>query len=840
MEINNPSKCCRILLLSRDYFKVKFFGLLILMLFLMMSMSGCVTLADFDASQEYASDTVGVIDAQTNLGQSFVSRRPNLNGITIWLTPASGQTSEPTSANIIVKLFLAPGESKPEFSTTIIAPDSGNNIPITINIPNQKNLGGQNYFLLLTTDSGSIQINGRNEDAYPHGQAYVNENGVNADIAFRLSYNYDFLALLRDIKQFSASIWIAAPLFVVLWLPGWLLLELSGLRSHFDFGEQSAISIGFSLVSIPVVMLWTMILKIKWTRGAVFFVAGFLIAFFIVRLIYKVLVSQRNHPKPDRSQTQDQPTLPKKIITFFISKSFALILIFLVSLAVRLIMVRDLATPAWVDSVHHALITRIILDTGSYPSTYLPYWDMPATSYHPGFHSIAATFTWLANLDLDQSLLILGQVLNAMSVFSVYLITKSLTRSASAGLFAGIITGFLTPMPAYYTSWGRYTELTGLLVLPVVLALIQLWMDGKVNKRISMIIPLGAITAGGIFMIHYRVIVFLACLIFSFVIFHIVVRREGKKIEPARLLLFVITMTVLGIISVFPWLIQTLKTTILPIVNTVIDASVPFFQDFSWPYLTSALGKQALVLAGLGLVWAVIKQRSFPFILTAWILLLFLFANFNALKLPGANLISNSSVEIMLFLPISILGGYFIDQILIHWIGVIPKEFIIPSLGIIFIIFGSVTYLGAMQLVTIINPITILSRNADLPAIEWISEHIPENETIVINPFAWGYGLYAGSDGGYWISPLSGRVTLPPPVLYGLGSGADNINQKSQDLISLSPDPIAFSEFLHTNHLHYIYIGAKGGVISPENLVSSGLFTVHYQLDGVWILEVKP
>jgi hypothetical protein len=365
-------------------------------------------------------------------------------------------------------------------------------------------------------------------------------------------------------------------------------------------------------------------------------------------------------------------------------------------------------------------------------------------------------------------------------------------------------------------------------------------MDGKVNKRISLIIPLGAITAGGIFMIHYRVIVFLACLIFLFVIFHIVVRREGKKIEPARLLLFVITMTVLGIISVFPWLIQTLKTTILPIVNTVIDASVPFFQDFSWPYLTSALGKQALVLAGLGLVWAVIKQRRFPFILTAWILLLFLFANFNALKLPGANLISNSSVEIMLFLPISILGGYFIDQILIHWMGVIPKEFIIPSLGIIFIIFGSVTYLGARQLVTIINPITILSRNADLPAIEWISEHIPENETIVINPFAWGYGLYAGSDGGYWISPLSGRVTLPPPVLYGLGSGADNINQKSQEVISLSPDPIALSEFLHTNHLHYIYIGAKGGVISPENLVSSGLFTVHYQLDGVWILEVKP
>ena len=29
--------------------------------------------------------------------------------------------------------------------------------------------------------------------------------------------------------------------------------------------------------------------------------------------------------------------------------------------------------------------------------------------------------------------------------------------------------------------------------------------------------------------------------------------------------------------------------------------------------------------------------------------------------------------------------------------------------------------------------------------------------TVLINPFTWGYGLYAGNDGGFWISPLAGR-----------------------------------------------------------------------------------
>jgi branched-subunit amino acid transport protein len=220
--------------------------------------------------------------------------------------------------------------------------------------------------------------------------------------------------------------------------------------------------------------------------------------------------------------------------------------------------------------------------------------------------------------------------------------------------------------------------------------------------------------------------------------------------------------------------------------------------------------------------------------------LLFLIANFDALKIPGGGLISNASVEIMLFMPVSILGGYFIIQIIIHWKELIPKQLEIPFQAIILILTVLVAYIGSKQLVTIINPITILSRSVDLPAIDWVRENIPENETIVINPFAWGYGLYAGSDGGYWISPLSGRDTLPPPVLYGLGSDRKQINEKSQKVINLGSNPVALWNFLSSNQLHYIYIGAKGGILSPEKLSASDLFTICYQKEGVWIFIIKP
>jgi len=83
-------------------------------------------------------------------------------------------------------------------------------------------------------------------------------------------------------------------------------------------------------------------------------------------------------------------------------------------------------------------------------------------------------------------------------------------------------------------------------------------------------------------------------------------------------------------------------------------------------------------------------------------------------------------------------------------------------------------------------------------------------------------------------------LTLPPPVLYGLGNGASQISQLSKQIITLSPDPTALWEFLDSHQLDYVYIGARGGVLSPEKITSSGLFNLLYHQDGVWIFRIKP
>jgi hypothetical protein len=612
-------------------------------------------------------------------------------------------------------------------------------------------------------------------------------------------------------------------------------LDITGLRARFDMGEHIALSIGISLGLIPVLMLWTTILHIKITGILVFFIAGVLVILHTARVIY---LSIRTPKKAWKNSIQTENEFNNiRANTFKPAIPILLILIFLGTLAIRLIMVRDLATPAWVDSVHHALITRQILVNGAYPSSYQPYWDMDPTAYHPGFHSILAIFTWLTKLSIDRAMLLLGQVLNAYTIFSVYLFTKILTKSQKAGLFAAMITGFLTPMPAYYTSWGRYTELTGLLILPAVFTLILVLLEGRINQQKYWNVLLCALMFGGLFLVHYRVTAFLSCLIFSYWMIYAVNHKARLSTTFGLGLLFL--SIAIAILFVFPWVIQAIKSTFLPMIKSTDFSTAAFFQDFSSAFLTSAYGKQTLVLAGLGLIWGMIERKRFPYLILLWIVLLFMLANLNALHLPGGGLITNLSVEIILFIPISVLGGYFIDQIMIRWTDLAPARLRIPVMAIFLMIFLVVIYNGSKQLVTILNPVTILSRNPDLIAIDWARDNIPENEILVINPFLWGYGLYAGADGGFWIAPLTGRITLPPPVLYGLGSERGRIISEIQNIEKNSTIPKDLWEYMNTKQLHYVFIGARGGILSPEKMLSSGLFSPLYQKDGVWIFKLK-
>src|SRR5665647_360220 len=79
---------------SRGSSRAKVYSLIILLIILSSGLSGCVTLTDLESSQDYTSDVVGILDVRTSLGQSFISRRPNLNGLVIWLNLVPRQNDD--------------------------------------------------------------------------------------------------------------------------------------------------------------------------------------------------------------------------------------------------------------------------------------------------------------------------------------------------------------------------------------------------------------------------------------------------------------------------------------------------------------------------------------------------------------------------------------------------------------------------------------------------------------------------------------------------------------------------------------------------------------------------
>src|SRR5512140_1368437 len=171
----------------------------------------------------------------------------------------------------------------------------------------------------------------------------------------------------------------------------------------------------------------------------------------------------------------------------------------LLLVAWRLYQARTLALPAWVDSVHHTLLVRIILERGGLPPDWSPYLAVPFY-YHFGFQLAAACFAAWAQLDPPQAVLIFGQVMNALVALSVYRLGKALGWDWRRAGLAGLLVGFFFTMPAYYLTWGRYTLLAGLVVLPLGMAAALDVQHDAFNRWAWARL---ALYAGGSFACHY-------------------------------------------------------------------------------------------------------------------------------------------------------------------------------------------------------------------------------------------------------------------------------------------------------------------------------------------------
>jgi hypothetical protein len=789
-------------------------------------LSGCVNLYDPESSQDNHGDVICVLNQDQTFTQGLISRRPGLDGIEIWINPTS--ESQAGAGSLKIKLFSNENNLVPVYNATVSLVPLGPNSPLVISIPSQTNSQGQKYTLSLSIKHASAELYGRNEDVYSAGDATFDGRPLDADMGFQLTYDYNGRAFFTDFLTFFNSGWIILSIAIIILLPGYIFLTLTGLVKDYDFGSLIAMSVAMSISIISLLMVWTTEFDIHWNRQSVQFGAGLSVAWSIWLWVRK---SGKIH-------------LPK--INWY---QVILFLIFGFTLATRLIMVRDLAAPPWVDSIHHALITRLIIEQGAYPKTYAPFINIETSAYHSGFHSLIAVFHWLSGLEIPQAMLQVGQVLNALIVFAVYLFAQSLTKSRSAGLFAALAAGLLSPMPAYYTSWGRYPQLAGLLILPASTTLIQkiIFPEKSIYPLykptgILNIILAASVTISGLILTHYRVSAFFVLYVIANITTYSIARINKPNFREKIIFITkqIGIVAVLIAIMILPWILPALRTLILPRFLPI--QTQPAFSGFPISYLNAAAGSYVIGIAGLGWLLGILQRKRFTFILTLWIALDFLIANLSLLKLPGGKYINNSSVGITLFLPFSVLAGYLTGQVVYGLRRFLPQA-LKPSVNYVVLLLSlGIAFWGSRQVIPILNPITFLARQDDLKAIKWIEGHTNKEDSVLINPVLWGYGLYAGNDGGYWISALAGRITIPPPVLYGFSNDKTQIkeiNSSIAEAIELANTPTGLANYMHTREIKYIYLGARGGIFSAKTILESVDFILQYHENNTWVFEVR-
>lgn len=631
---------------------------------------------------------------------------------------------------------------------------------------------------------------------------------------------------------------------LVLMIPGWSLLAWLPGDSLFrpsrrrDFVSSLADGAALSIALAALAALLLSLLKIRAGSAA-------LLAFYTLGagLLAGALIRRgARTPGPD-------------FLLQLGHAAFGLVLL-LGAAAWRLHQARGLALPAWVDSVHHALIVNLIIENGGLPADFMPYF--PADfHYHFGFHLIAALFTFWARIPASETLLWFGQVLNAAVSLSVYRLTYTLVSETggeaddlptrrwfpfTAACMAALLTGFAFQMPAYYLTWGRYTLLAGLILLGPALAAAWELQHEPASKSAGLRL---ALLLAGICLTHYFVLILAA--LFLLVLAGAGLARSFHTGQKHQDLAALAGWSGLGIVLALPWLVPVgiahLEQAGVNLVNPIGQSEAAWQGAIDYlRYIVKMLGPRhnhvLMGLAAAGLLFSLLQGSLGP--LAVWGLLLCLFSLPWGLRLE---LFRPDYFTIVLFFPASILLANLLVRAAAALGGLARSKtaWRAPIRGAGFILMMSFFLIWGMRATRdVINPATVLAGPPDLAALNWIRQNTPQDARFFINSTPWMGQVYRGVDGGYWLEPYTGRFSFVPPALYSLAGRA--VTEQVQDWAvrseKLEGCGAEFWTLVRDAELTHLYLRRGSGALQPDALADCPRLRVLYDQEGVIVYEI--
>ena len=496
----------------------------------------------------------------------------------------------------------------------------------------------------------------------------------------------------------------------------------------------------------------------------------------------------------------------------------------------RVLQARTLVLPAWVDSPQHVLTIRVILENRGIPVDYSPYLDVPFY-YHFGYHVIGALLSLFSGLEPARATLIFGQVINALASLSVYRLARALWGNPLRAGLAALLVVLALRMPAYYLTWGRYTLLTGMFLLPLALAaLLEVRKDPTDQRAAVRLVLYTAAIACTHFEALYLLGLFYLCLLLTDGL-RPALRREWRNL-PWR----ITAILAIGVLLVIPWIFFVLdssgSTLGLGVVSPLADSV-----EGDWNYFLNLAGPlQNHILFGLalpGLVLAWLKRRSRP--LALWTTLVVLLALPFGLRIRPFR---PDHMIIILYLPASLLlaeGLFRAGQVLQRLAKGRRLVWLAPGLAALgLLVWGGFTTLN------IINTVTILADKADVQALEWVKQNTPADANFYINAAGWQQNIYRGVDGGAWIMPITGRGAVVPPITYGWGSTelVSDIAIWAEKASTLTTCDEEFFKVVQEAGLTHVYLKEGVGAMQPQAVTGCRRFKEVYNKDKIHIYEI--
>lgn len=607
---------------------------------------------------------------------------------------------------------------------------------------------------------------------------------------------------------------------LILLLPGAALLVWSRQRNSFPSGLAD--SVGLSVALTAIIALIGFLVGLRFTQPLLIGLYAFCALVLVVGLVWRAT-------RPGALARIRWKWLPVGVLG----------LAALIGLAAwRLYQARDLLLPAWVDSVHHTLIVRVIMENGGLPTTLDPY--LPAEfSYHYGFHVLAALFASLANIEPAVALLWFGQILNALIALSVYRLAMEVWNDWRRAVLAALLVGFGLHMPAYYLTWGRYTLLTGLLLLPLAMAAL-LRVSRQPTDRSTMLAAV--ILTAGVALSHYTTLLLLGFFTFILLVAPLLRSRlpDESGVQPRRWqAIWPVALTALGgVLIAAPWLARVWQQTSIQAAISLVSP-LNSSQSEYWDYILYLLGPAHnatwLAVAGVGLVWALLRKPARP--LAVWGLLLALLTLPWGLRLAPFR---PDHMAIVLFLPASLLAADLVFS-LVELASKLPW-FWLKRVTQATVILAALTGVGwgGWQTRDVLNPGTVFITQADLDALNWVRENTPAEARFMINTTGWMENIYRGVDGGYWLLSYTGRQAILPPVMYTYAASqfVAQTEEWAEQSSKLTTCDAVFWKLVGEFDASYLYLRLGQGSLQPDALVNCPQLVNVYRRGGVSIYEI--